>query len=698
MGDANTPFLILLMGIGITGISVMITWWWLGHRFRRSQRKAMDALHEAATLKRSLFQAQADLREVLNESPFLVLLFDRHSHQVSFANKAARAYFPAENLQDAISRCKLASGTGDFDSDFDALIGDYVQQHLAGSSSVISAMRQLRFGGQRYWFSISISYFNVLPGAPVCCILDDCSRQTESEQRLQLYRGVTDRVAHHDSLEFTLRDICRHGEALFHGARCGVCVLDHRHAIVAHHGSHDDGVLESLSAKESHGITQVALASEQRVICDDIQSDVRISRVLKNQLQRWGYQAWVAEPILDFNGRVLAVLELFWPELPRVDQAMSENLDQLKALTQVAIENAQAVNRARQASADEAFTRGLADEFREIEPSQMLAMLPRALERIGNYLSLRSSELDLWVLDADTNSYRSITAVGDGAHRRLIPEHRLNGWLENALRERLQRSAPSELREGSYRFCREQAHFRHLLSNFSRHKALGVESIILFPLQSGSRLEGFVTVMEGSDANLHALAVIDRLIHLFRDVLSRNRLVEGDVVNLHKDSLTGLFNRQKMFELLSYEAIRAKRYKTSFTLVLVDVDGLGRINDQHGHDAGDQVIRSVGAVLAASVRSSDVVGRLAGDRYMVLLLETAIPGALKVTDTLSGRIGQLEVGTMAGISVSAGIVGNGEGEAAQDLLARAEKHLLEAKRRGRGSVIAEGGDISIEIS
>ncbi|MDC0662090.1 sensor domain-containing diguanylate cyclase [Marinobacter sp. SS21] len=697
MVEVNSQLLILLTGIGSAGTAVAVTWWWLVHRVRRSQRKALDTLNEAAMLKRSLFQAQADLREVLNESPFLVLLFDRHSHQVSFANKAARVYFSAANVQDDISRCELASGSGDFDSDFDELIGDYVQQHQTGSPSVTSSMRQLRFGGQRYWFSISISYINVLPGAPVCCILDDCSRQTETEQKLQIYRGVTDRVANHDSLEITLRDICRFGEALFQGARCGVCVLDQRHAIVAHQGSHDDGVLESLSAKESHGITQVALASERRVICEDIQSDARISRVLKNQLHSWGYQAWVAEPILDFNGRVLGVLELFWPELPAADHVMSENLDQLKALTQIAIASAQTVTRVRQDAADEAFTRDLADEFRETEPSQMLATLPRALERIGSYLNLRSSELDLWMLDADSNSYRSVSAIDDGAHRRLIPEHRLNGWLESALRERLQRSAPSELRESSYRFCREQSHFRHLLSNLSRHAALGIESIILFPLQSGSRLEGFVTVMEGSDANLRALRVIDSLIHLFRDVLSRNRLIEGDAVNVHKDSLTGLFNRQKMFELLSYEAVRAKRYKTRFTLVLVDVDDLGRINDRYGHDAGDQVIQSVGAVLAASVRSSDVVGRLAGDRYMVLLLETAVPGAVKVADTLRGRIEQLEVGAISGISASAGIVGNGEGESAQDLLARAEQHMLEAKRRGRGSVMVEGGDVSVAI-
>ncbi|MDX1756611.1 MAG: sensor domain-containing diguanylate cyclase [Marinobacter sp.] len=690
--------LLILTGIGMAVLVAGLTWWCLSTGVRRSQRKAMEALHEAATLKRNLNQAQTDLLSVLDETPFLVLLFDRDSHDVTFANKAATGYFGAGNLQENIAQCRLTSGTGDLDTGFDALISDYLQRGQDSNSPVTSSMRQLRIHGQPHWFAISIGYLNVMPGAPVCCVLDDCSRQEAAEQKNAFYRKIIDGIANRDPLELTLREICRYAATFIHGAHCVVHLLDDD-GKASRTCSGDHGLVVDLeSAGESHGISQVALASQRRVVCEQVQTDERIARALKNRLQSDGFQAWVSDPIVGCKGQVLGLLDLMLPDPVALQAGLTDTLDQLRALSQLAIENARAVSLMRQSEADEAFIRELSDELRFTELSRLMAVLPSALERIGRHLSLGTSELDLWILDNDTNRYRSVNLQGDNAHHRSIPEHRLNSWLENALRERLKRSAPSELRENCYRFSREQSTFRHLLNSLSRHDALGVESIILFPLQSGHRLEGFVTVMEGAAAKLHTLRVVDGLIPLFRDLLSRNRLVEGDADQLQKDSLTGLFNRQKMFEVLSYEAVRAKRYRTKFSVILLDIDGLGQINDQYGYDTGDQVISSVAGLLAASVRSSDVVGRLAGDRYMVLLLETAVPGARKVAKALRAKVGQLEVGAVSGLTVSAGVVGNGEGESGQCLQARAEQFMLKAKRRGRGSIMADGDDSAVSLS
>ena len=149
------------------------------------------------------------------------------------------------------------------------------------------------------------------------------------------------------------------------------------------------------------------------------------------------------------------------------------------------------------------------------------------------------------------------------------------------------------------------------------------------------------------------------------------------------DELTGLGNLRLLEERLSIEAARIHRYGTPFSIVILDVDKLKVINDQHGHAAGSAVLRAVGDVLRHAVRETDMAARYGGDEFVVLLphtdLEQAVAFADRVITTLrSQRPGGLPV------SVSLGVASfdKSRDENVESLFERADQTAYKAKREG----------------
>lgn len=101
-----------------------------------------------------------------------------------------------------------------------------------------------------------------------------------------------------------------------------------------------------------------------------------------------------------------------------------------------------------------------------------------------------------------------------------------------------------------------------------------------------------------------------------------------------RDALTGLYNRRELMRLAEFELSQAARSPLSTCLVMVDLDFFKRINDQHGHPAGDEVLKQVAALLSAGVRASDVVARMGGEEFIVLLPNTQPEGAMAVAQKL----------------------------------------------------------------
>lgn len=157
------------------------------------------------------------------------------------------------------------------------------------------------------------------------------------------------------------------------------------------------------------------------------------------------------------------------------------------------------------------------------------------------------------------------------------------------------------------------------------------------------------------------------------------------------DDLTGLATRRHLDEHLAMAASMARRLGTAFSVVLIDVDRTRRINDEHGHLAGDEVLTQVARRLASALRSEDIAGRWGGDEFLVVLPHTPVDGAWRLADRIRGSICDEPIDLSAGgdvvTTVSVGCA-EGFGDDIEGHLRRAGAALVEAKESGRNRVVA----------
>ena len=159
------------------------------------------------------------------------------------------------------------------------------------------------------------------------------------------------------------------------------------------------------------------------------------------------------------------------------------------------------------------------------------------------------------------------------------------------------------------------------------------------------------------------------------------------------DSLTGLANRRTLDEELVLEWRRADRVGDSLAFVILDLDNFKQVNDTHGHQAGDAVLRQVGQVLLAGVRQVDLAGRYGGEEFALILPETDLPGALRLAErlrvTLEATPVELPDGTALTVTASFGVALKDELPSADELVAVANEALYAAKRAGKNRVMPE---------
>jgi diguanylate cyclase (GGDEF)-like protein len=157
----------------------------------------------------------------------------------------------------------------------------------------------------------------------------------------------------------------------------------------------------------------------------------------------------------------------------------------------------------------------------------------------------------------------------------------------------------------------------------------------------------------------------------------------------YTDELTGLHNRRFFERELTREAERARRFRRSLSLVILDVDHFKAYNDTFGHRAGDEALRRVALHLADAVpRRVDAVARYGGEEFVVLLAETDLDGARLVAERIRRSVESSDefrrpLTVSAGIAVTLGEDGDAEG-----LVLRADEALYQAKREGRNRVCA----------
>lgn len=181
---------------------------------------------------------------------------------------------------------------------------------------------------------------------------------------------------------------------------------------------------------------------------------------------------------------------------------------------------------------------------------------------------------------------------------------------------------------------------------------------------------------------------IRHFVAIKEDITERKQLRDQLEQMAQFDMLTGLPNRRMLLDQLAQMVALARRGNQRFALLFVDLDGFKRINDSYGHEAGDRVLKTVAARLSACIRSSDVVGRMGGDEFTVILstltrYEDAGQVAEKILQTLRRPITlpsgmQDQIGSSIGISVFPEDAQDGDG-----LLATADDAMYEVKHAGK---------------
>lgn len=173
--------------------------------------------------------------------------------------------------------------------------------------------------------------------------------------------------------------------------------------------------------------------------------------------------------------------------------------------------------------------------------------------------------------------------------------------------------------------------------------------------------------------------------------IERRRLLEQELKRqAATDPLTGLYNRRHYEKLFARELARARRHDRPLSLCVLDIDHFKRVNDRFGHAAGDAALCMVADVCRAELREADLVGRLGGEEFVILLPDTEVEGAAEVSERIRGRLAATEVianGRRFRMTATFGLTERrAEDTDIAELIQRADAALYQGKAAGRDRI------------
>ncbi|MBD0348727.1 MAG: sensor domain-containing diguanylate cyclase [Thermoleophilia bacterium] len=229
-------------------------------------------------------------------------------------------------------------------------------------------------------------------------------------------------------------------------------------------------------------------------------------------------------------------------------------------------------------------------------------------------------------------------------------------------------------------------HYRYPTSRLPPEHIERIATGLVVPLDDGEQRIGQLAVYwrgerhEPSDGELSALA--DFAMSCARAIGNARRFERSQRLAI-TDGLTGVYNRRYFHETLAREVKRAQRYGRALALLVFDLDGFKRINDEHGHLAGDEALAELGERLRAVVRAADVACRTGGDEFAVILPEARHFDAEQLLERLVKSLSERPAGRAGRLRLSAGAAELRHDEDGLSLFQRADEQLMATKRRGR---------------
>ncbi len=214
------------------------------------------------------------------------------------------------------------------------------------------------------------------------------------------------------------------------------------------------------------------------------------------------------------------------------------------------------------------------------------------------------------------------------------------------------------------------------------HRALAGERCEISDIEL--RRHGDLIPLHASGAPIKRDGEVAFAIMALQDVRELRRIAT-------QDALTGLPNRMAVTEAFARERLRAERSKKPIAVALIDFDRFKSINDEFGHAGGDGVLRRGAAAIVEALRPTDIVGRWGGEELLVVLPNTRLEVARRAIERALTAVRALDMplkGTRVHTTFSAGVVEMTDHEALDEIVARADVALYEAKREGRDRVVA----------
>ncbi len=228
----------------------------------------------------------------------------------------------------------------------------------------------------------------------------------------------------------------------------------------------------------------------------------------------------------------------------------------------------------------------------------------------------------------------------------------------------------------------------------SRANGSLIDGDACFAMIMGDGTLGVVGVRNTPELSPSERRAIGAAVALLSSAVRNIQLLEQTRENSVRDPLTTCFNRAYALETLATELQRAKRSGDPLSVMMFDVDKFKRLNDEHGHLAGDAVLAAVAAQLNCTLRAGDVKCRWGGDEFLIVLPDTPLAGATQAGASITREIGQLRVETPSGvltptISVGVAIAEPGESDP-MAIIGRADEALYKAKQSGRNRFVVAG--------
>lgn len=226
-------------------------------------------------------------------------------------------------------------------------------------------------------------------------------------------------------------------------------------------------------------------------------------------------------------------------------------------------------------------------------------------------------------------------------------------------------------------------------ANGSDPSRYGDGPVISAPLLAGGQVIGVLNLDDFTAPELNAgyLALVRQAADHFALALYNAHLVARINEQAIRDPLTGLYNRRHFQQAASQMAAQSRRDQVPYSILMLDMDGFKRINDEHGHATGDRMLKAVASHLRASARKIDAPCRLGGDEFALLLYGASAAEAARLAERIRAGVAaqrhQSERGQPLHLRVSIGLAESSDGESWEQLMARADLDLYAAKQRGR---------------